>query len=308
MLQSPTVPSPAPSGADILARAICLNLNFSAMGITRKVSTAAVETTADKSMMRVQKMLLNAPTLGAIRTFDGRVREYIDSRSLPAPFFRKGVYLLPIDLLQEVDDMLQAFARDRAALVDAFLAEYPVLIDEARRLLGPLFDARQYPESETVRTLFDLRWSFIAFETPGKLKGISRALFDREAAKMAAGLQDAAEEIRAALREAMGALVADMIEKMTDRDGGKPKIFRDSSVLRAQDFLDTFAARNLTDDVELAALVEQARALVKGADPETLRQNTTLRETVKTGFSEIQTAMAPMLTARPRRSVSFTDQ
>lgn len=118
---------------------------------------------------------------------------------------------------------------------------------------------------------------------------------------MATGLQDAAEEIRTALR-------ADMVEKMTARENGKPKIFRDSSVTRAQDFLDTFQARNLTDDTALAALVEQARALVAGTDPETLRQNTTLRATVKAGFAEIQSAIAPMLTARPRRSVTFTDQ
>jgi hypothetical protein len=106
----------------------------------------------------------------------------------------------------------------------------------------------------------------------------------------------------------MGALVADMVEKMTDRDGGKPKIFRDSSVARAEDFLDTFQARNLTDDTALAALVSQAKALVAGRDPETFRQSADLRATVKAGFQEIQAAIAPMLQAKPRRSVTFTDQ
>jgi hypothetical protein len=300
--------TPTPSGADILSRAICLTVNFSAMGLTRKVSTAAVDTVADKRMLRVAKVLLEADELGAIRTLDSRIREYLYSRSLPAPMFKSGVYLLPIDLLTDVDDCLSTYAKDRAVLVDAFLDKYPTLIDRARQLLGPLFDPNQYPESETVRTLFDLRWSYVAFETPGRLKTLNRALYDREAAKMAQSLQDAAEDIRAALRTAMADLVADMMEKMSDREGGKPKIFRDSSVAKAQDFLATFAARNLTDDVDLARLVDQAKALVAGQDPETLRASSDLRATIRAGFEQIQTAITPMLTAKPRRSVSFTDQ
>jgi hypothetical protein len=303
----------APTGRAMMERAVCLSVALCHMGTRRRVdermSVENVEKSAqpDRDTLRVGKLILESAELDAIKEIDGKIRRYVYTRALPVNFFRSGVYLLPIDLLGQVDDELQSFATKRAALVSAFLAVYPALVESARDKLRALYNPAEYPDARDVAAMFSFTWRYVTFETPGKLNSISRAIFQRESEKMARDLQGAAENVRQALRVAMGEVVAEMVEKMTDTASGKRQIFRDSSIARVQDFLATFTARNLTDDVELATLVERAGALVKGITPAELRDDATLRADIREGFATIKANIAPMLTSRPTRAIAFDE-
>jgi hypothetical protein len=303
----------APTGRSMMERAVCLSVTLCRMGTRRRVdermNVENVEKSEqpDRDTLRVGKLILESAELDAIKEIDGKIRRYVYTRALPADFFRSGVYLLPVDLLASVDDELRAFEARRAALVDAFVAVYPTLVDAAREKLRALYNPAEYPDVREVARMFSFTWRYVTFETPGKLKGVSRALFQREAEKMERDLQGAAESVRQALRVAMGDVVAEMVSKMTDQPNGKRQIFRDSSIARVQDFLETFAARNLTDDAALATLVEKAGKLVKGVTPDELRDDATLREEIRDGFTAIKSAIAPMLTSRPTRAIAFDE-
>jgi len=305
--------TPAPSGQTMMDRSVCLTVTLRRMGTRRRVASERVEVRdtvkeqqPETDAIRVGKFLLESDELDAIKQLDGQVRHYIYAKALPADFIRDGVYLVPLELLATVDTELGTYAAKRTALVEAFLAAYPALCEKAKDRLRALYNPAEYPDVRTVRDQFSFRWSYVAFETPGKISKISRAIFEREAEKMEQELAGAAETVRQALREAMGDVVDEMVKKMTDVDG-KAKVFKGSSIRRVQDFLDTFKARNLTDDNAIQVLVDKAARLVKGIAPDTLREDATLRADIRKGFESIKAAITPMLTARTSRAVSFDE-
>ena len=88
---------------------------------------------------------------------------------------------------------------------------------------------------------------------------------------------------------------------MTGANGEKVKIFRDSAVTKMIGFLDAFEKRNLTDDGEMLSIVQKARALMAGVDPQTLRENGTVREIVTKGFEELRGSIDGLLSTRTRQ-------
>ena len=54
---------------------------------------------------------------------------------------------------------------------------------------------------------------------------------------------------------------------------------------------------------DLAALVEQARALLKGVDPSDLKDDARLRRKIVTGFSQVKAALEPMVKELPGRKM-----
>ena len=76
---------------------------------------------ADKALILVSKRLLASPELQAIRTLDGELRRYLYDTCLP---FEVGIHLLPLGLLETVDEKLREFREKRSVLVEVFLDAY----------------------------------------------------------------------------------------------------------------------------------------------------------------------------------------
>ena len=75
------------------------------------------------------KTLLDSPELQAIRTLDGDVRRYLYDTCLP---FEVGIHLLPLGLLETVDEKLNEFREKRRVLVEVFLARLPATLPRGR--------------------------------------------------------------------------------------------------------------------------------------------------------------------------------
>ena len=76
---------------------------------------------------------------------DGDVRRYLYDTCLP---FEVGIHLLPLGLLETVDEKLGEFKEKRGALVDEFLAAYPRLCQEAAGRLRTLYNPADYTPGE----------------------------------------------------------------------------------------------------------------------------------------------------------------
>lgn len=297
----PVTPS-GPDGSQIPERTICLVLDIKLPGNSRRVSGAQVQFDADRDSVTVSKRLITAHSFRAVAYFDARLRRWLNAHCLPS-LFRGGVFLLPLALVEEVDARLQEFERERQQLVETFLSEYPQLVEEAQRRLRSLFRAEDYPPLESLRGAFALGWRYVALRVPETLAVVDRGIFAREREKAARQWDEAAQTIQALLRANMAQLVQHMTQRLSPDADGTPRIFRDSMVGNMSEFLRNFSARDVTDDVELAALVERARALLDGVDPATLRQSDDLRATVCEGFGEIQRNLDRMITNRPARRI-----
>jgi len=311
--------STIPTTATVMEQSVAFVLAFSRPGVKRVVRKSqvseksegtdnAVVVDADKSMINVGKEIIDSPQLRAIISRDGAVRQWVKARSLPSPLFKSGTTIVPTVLVEAVYEYLEKSKADRDADIATFLEAYPGLVEEAKTKLGPLFDARQYPAATALKGAFEMRWNIIEFGTPGKLKTISKALYDKERAKAEAEWADATSQIRNALRVAMAELVEHMIEKLSSDNDGKAKTFRDSMVKNLTEFSDLFNARNLTGDSELAALVEKAQKVMSGVDAKSLRTDADIKQRVADGFAEIKANLDTMVIDRPTRALTIADE
>jgi hypothetical protein len=264
-------------------KAVFLSIHFSRFYNIRKVETSQVEVDADKRRIGVTKKLLESKTLQEIQRLDYEAMRYIESRCLP---FEKGIHALPNGLIEEVDDSLRERDADRNRLVDQFVAEYDDLLNEARRPLGALFDAGDYPTAEETRAYFGMRWNYLSLSTPGSLKELSPKLFQEERRKIGEKMQESYEEWRTILRVAMADLVKRLRESLQPGPDGKTRKLTDSSVNRLQDFLQTFSFRNVTNDEELEKVCEELKVAMTGVTVEQLRESERLKEKMGKSIAE----------------------
>ncbi len=291
-----------PSGEQLLERAVILVLEMSRAGNRRTVSSEEIEIDADRDEIRVSKRLLEAPQLRAILTHDRAIRRFIKSRCLPS-YFRSGMALLPLALVEVVDVRLEELAAQREVLVARFIEDYPDLVINAQSRLRGLFDPHDYPDPEVVRGAFQFSWRYITLSVPTTLAAIDRSIFTREREKAAEQWDEAARSIQTLLRANMAELIGHMTERLTPGPDGQPKSFGNSLIGKITEFLRNFDARNITDDAALAALVARARELLEGVDPYTLRRSDNLRETVREGFTGLQRSLDQMVGNRPARRI-----
>jgi hypothetical protein len=258
-----------------------------------------VEVDADPEAVHVGKELLEAPELKAVQTEDDAIRRWVYARSLPSfGTLRDGVYRVPLALVEQVDEELEAFRERRQALIDTFLARYPAMVEEAKDRLRALYNPSDYPHLDQIAARFTFSYRYLAFLTPQTL---TARLLARERAKAAAEVSTEVDEIKTALRTGFAELVAHAAERLGERPDGKPVTFRDSMVTKLTEFFGYFGARNLVGDDELAALVEQARESMKGVTAQVLRTDEVTRASVKDTLDQIKKEMDSNLMVRPSR-------
>ena len=68
----------------------------------------------------------------------------------------------------------------------------------------------------------------------------------------------------------------------------KPKVFRDSAVENLSQFFQRFRLLNVRSNEQLDQLVEQARQIVRGVKPRSLRDNSLLRQQLAGQLSSVQ--------------------
>jgi hypothetical protein len=295
------------SALDMMQRTVALVVTFGGIGNRRKVSTSQIEVEADKEWLSVSKKLIEADELEAIHHLDAKIKSYLDTRALPS-LFKRGIFLLPISLVEEVNVKLSSYSHDRRMLVDALVKVYTSHVKEAKIRLRDLYNEQDYPTKEQLRAAFTISWQFTSFNTPAALNQISRELYEAEKAKAEACWVEAREAIQQLLRANMQEMVNHLVDKLSPGEEGKKKIFRDTAVSKFQEFLQTFDARNVTDDAQLKKLVDQAKNLLEGVDPQVLRSNEGARDSVRAGFEKIKAAIDPMIVVKPRRAIQLDDE
>lgn len=303
----------------VFENSVAIVLNFSRLGVARKVRkssvvakaegvSADVVVDADTDMVRVGQEIIDSDELRAIASFDGSVRLWLEARSLPSSLFKAGVKCVPASLLEDVYAYLEAAKTQREKLIDTFIESYPAKVEEARERLKGLFNPSHYPAVTVLKRAFVMEWRIVSFDTPGKLKAISKAVYEKEVAKAEAEWAGAAEQIRNALRVGMADLVEHMIERLSSDSDGKAKVFRNTLVENFNEFASLFTARNLTNDTELAALVEKAQKVMSGIDAAALRSDADIKSRVAQGFAEIKANLDTMVVNRPARAITLADE
>ncbi len=286
---------------NLLERTIAYSLTLRGIGTSRKVPTDAVQTDAQPDRIRISKRILEGDEMKGIRKLDLGLRVFLHTRSVPYPL-KAGIYLIPVDLLEEVDAEVERVRPLRDALVRKLADRIDELRELDREALASLFDEEDYPSAERICAEYGIETRYITLDLPGNLRAVSRAVFDREAKRMRSELESAGEAVRQIQRAQLKGLVDGLVARLTPKDGGRKRVLRSGGPLdQMAEFLGRWGQLNVTEDGELAKIVSQAKSILKGVDVEALRKEETLVIGVKQGMEKIQAALEPLIQDAPRR-------
>lgn len=280
--------------SNVFDKAICYSIVLKSPGGTKKVPKSqigeeesdAIRTKADPDDINVSKQILACDEYSAIKKLDSAIRQYIYAVSLPCPL-RNGVYLIPIDLVERLDKEVGELLKKREAAIEKFLAHYPTLKAEKKASLGPLYVEGEYPTVETLRQAFGANTTILEFGVPGKLKSISKKLYDKEKAKITSMWEQNQVEIQAALREGFQELISRAVNTLSVEDGKKKKFHGVENLIQ---FMELFDKRNIINDEKLAELVRQARNIIGGHSNEEIKdlaKGVKFRQAVHQSFAAI---------------------
>lgn len=293
--------------AEYLGRQVLLRLGFRKVGRRRSVEIGEggikVEE-ADNELLAATKILLRSDEVSAIIGHDSATKGAVLARALPSEW-GGGWYSIPAAFVIEVDDMLQVRKAERKQLIENLIAALPKMKPLAQAALGPLWREEEWPTDIFIRDSYKLTTRWLAFNTPKQLKGISRAIFEREEGKARKAWADMKEVGVALLREQFSGLVSGLVDMLTPAADGKKKKFMSAKVENLSDFLKTLEERNIADDREIAELAGKAKLLLGGLDPKVVKGDDDEREAQRSKFAEVKVALSGLVSAAPSRAMDF---
>ena len=98
-------------------------------------------------------------------------------------------------------------------------------------------------------------------------------------------------------------LVSHLAERLSGDGDGTSKIFWDSAVDHLNEFFERFQRLNIRSNAERDRLDAEARRIMRGVRPQTLRDQEPLRERVAGGLSQVEASLDQWLMDRPQRSI-----
>jgi hypothetical protein len=306
MLDEPAARSPTDVSARLRATMAAVRVSFTWLGVRKTLSPqqksqAAESFGAERDVLSAGKRMLNTshPAFKAVTSVRSRAVSFWKGISLPYP--EPGVRLIRQDDVSPFSVQMAMLKGELTEAVAQLEDRYGELKSDARRQLGSLFNAGDYPA--TLQGWFDVAWDFPSVEPPDYLRQLSPDLYEQEAARVTARFDEAVKLAEQAFTEELSKLVSHLTERLSGTDDGKPKIFRDSAIENLQNFFERFRHLNIRSSEQLDELVSQAQRTVRGVEPQKLRESSSLRQQIATQLSSVQSVLDGLLVDRPRRNI-----
>ena len=303
MTTSPPRSSPAQRLRFTMA---AMRVSFTWFGVRKALSEeqrarAADAFGAEGDFLSAGKKLLDTrdSAFRAVSSVRHRTVAFFKAKSLPFP--EPGIRLIRQDDLEPVSAEMNRFQAELTETVAALDERFETLKSAARERLGRLYSVSDYPES--LIGLFDVAWDFPSVEPPDYLRQLSPDLYRQECERVQARFDEAVRLAEAAFLEELGRLVEHLTERLSGSDDGKPKVFRDSAIENLSEFFTRFRQLNIRSNPDLDALVADAQRVVRGVEPQQLRDDPALRQRIATQLAGVQSVVDGLMVDRPRRAI-----
>ena len=278
------------------------------MGTRRALTTEQKEGLAEAYHANVKalsasKRLLDTkhPAYKRVRGILANAKGYWKGVSVPYP--EPGVRLIRRSRVTQFTEQL---AHYRGGLEDALIdlaACYEELRGRAMNDLGDLFSPADYPSR--IDHEFALDWDFPSIAPPEYLKDIHPELYAQEQARIQGRFEESVRLAEESFILQFHDLVARMAERLRGDVDGKAKVIRTSTVENLKGFFEQFRDLDIGSSGQLAALVDQAEALMGGQDVEGLRVDGELRASIGNGLAEVEQAIASLAVDRGLRQIEL---
>lgn len=239
------------------------------------------------------------PAYKAVTSVRGRIIAFWKGLTLPYP--EPGVRLIRQDDVQTFHVQMTTLKAELAEAVENLQRHFDELKRASRERLGSLFNAADYPESLT--DLFDVVWDFPNVQPPDYFQRLHPELYRQECERVAARFNEAVKLAEEAFTSELARLVSNLTERLSGTEDGTPKVFKDSTVENLTDFFNRFRHLSIGSNAELDQLVSQVQSIVRGIEPQELRDQHSLRQHVATELSAVQSVLDGLLVDRPRRNI-----
>ena len=306
LMNEPSTQRPESAAGRLRATMAAVRLSFTWFGVRKSLSAeqklqAADTFGAEGNYLSAGKKLFDTghPAFRAVTAVRNQAVSLWRGLSLPYP--EPGIRLIRQDDIASFDvqmTSLRAELDESVGHLDEHFAELKAI---ARERLGRLYNAADYPAS--LRGLFKLEYDFPSVEPPDYLRQLSPALYEQEKARMAARFEEAIRMAEEAFTGELAKLVSHLAERISGQEDGKPKIFRDSAITNLSEFFERFGQLNVRSNEQLDNLVAQAQRIVRGIEPQELRDSSKLRQHVATQLAGVQSVLDGLLVDRPRRNI-----
>jgi hypothetical protein len=281
-------------------------LSFTWFGVRKSLTREQKEQAADSfgaegEFLSAGKKLIDTqhPKFRAVTAVRSRAVNYWKGLSLPYP--ETGIRLIRQNAIDEFVRHMTELREELEEAVVQLDEHYEELTLAARRRLGSLYSATDYPAS--LQGLFSVDWDFPSVEPPEYLRRLNPELYEQECERVRSRFDEAVRLAEAAFTDEFAQLVSHLCERLNGEPGGRQKVFRNSAVDNLRDFFERFRSLNVGTNVELDRLVDQAQGIVSGVRPQSLRDNSGLRQEVATKLSGVQSVLDGLLVDRPRRNI-----
>lgn len=306
LLDAPTLSTTADAANRLRSVMAAVRLSFVWLGCRKTLTPAQKSEAADAfgaagEYVSAAKKLLDTthPSYKTVTAVRGRIISHWKGLSLPYP--EPGLRLIRQSDIATFNVQMTTLQAELAEAVAELDTRYGELKSAARRRLGRLYNESDYPTS--LRELFAVAWDFPSFEPPSYLRQLSPDLYEQESRRIAARFEEAVQLAEAAFTEEFSKVVAHLTERLSGQEDGKPKVFRDSAIENLAAFFDRFRHLNVQSSEQLDQLVEQAKHIVRGVQPQQLRDNDSLRQQIAAQLSVVQSQVEGLLVDRPRRNI-----
>jgi len=239
------------------------------------------------------------PAYKAVTAVRGKVIAYWKSMSLPYP--EPGIRLIHQRKIDDFASKMRELQEELAEAVQALDRQYYELKTTARHRLGSLYNSSDYPES--LNGLFEISFDFPSVEPPDYLQQLNPELYQQECQRVQSRFDEAVRLAEEAFTAELAKLISHLTERLSGQEDNKPKIFRDSAVENLSEFFQRFRQLNVRSNEQLDGLVADAQRVIRGVDPQDLRDNSGLRQHVATEMSRVQSVLDGLLVNRPRRNI-----
>jgi len=222
-------------------------------------------------------------------------------KALTLPYPEPGLRLIRHNAIDSFHEQMIRYRQRLEQAVRVLGEHYGEIRSAARQKLGSLFDSTDYPG--TLLDEFHVTWDFPAVEPPDYLRQLNPELYQEQAQLVSQRFERAVELAEQAFMEELDRLVNHLADRLAGSDDGKAKIFRDSAVENLNEFFSRFRQLNVSSNQQLDELVVRCEQVVRGVQPQTLRDNDSLRRNLATQLSSVQSNLDQLMVDRPRRNI-----
>jgi hypothetical protein len=283
-----------------------VRVNFTWFGVRKSLTLeqkaqAAEQFGAEGQYLSAAKKLLDNkhPAFQAVTSVRSQIISFWKGLSLPYP--EPGIRLIKQDDVDQFNTRMTVFRDELTAAVETLDEHFEQLKSAARERLGSLYNIADYPP--TLIGLFGVEFDFPSTEPPEYLLRLNPHLYQQERDRITARFNDAVQLAEEAFIGEFSKLVTHLRERLTEGVDGEKKIFRDTAITNLADFFNRFRSLNVRSNTDLDRLVETARQVVQGVDPQVVRNNPSLRQHITAELSAVQSSLDGMLVDQPRRRI-----